>query len=108
MTTAPTGFEASVTFIKAPERSSETDTASIAPLVAEILAAVRAQGDAAVREYSERFDKISLDQFEVSSADRQRAVDELAPQTPRRHRVRHRQRSPLRRGPTRHHSSARG
>jgi histidinol dehydrogenase/sulfopropanediol 3-dehydrogenase len=45
------------------------------------LADVRQQGDAAVRRYSAQFDKADLDQFEVSQADRLRALDALDPQT---------------------------
>lgn len=39
------------------ERRGESDFASVEPIVREILAAVRAEGDAAVLRYAERFDK---------------------------------------------------
>lgn len=77
----PAGFEGQVRYVKAPARSSVADTTSVAGLVAEILEAVRTRGDAAVREYSQRFDGADLAEFEVSTADRLKAVDGLDPQT---------------------------
>ena len=77
----PQGFEDVVLYEKAPERSSLGDTADVVDLVTEILKSVRTRGDAAVREYSLRFDKAELESFEVSAADRQLAVDALDPQT---------------------------
>jgi len=78
---SPEGFAGSAQYIKAPQRSSITDSAEVAGLVAEILKAVRKRGDEAIREFSLRFDKATLDQIEVSQAERLAAVDELAPQT---------------------------
>ena len=77
----PEGFEGRVRYTKAPGRSSVADTADVVGLVQEILAAVRTRGDAAVREYSQRFDKADLEQFEMSAADRNAAVDQLEKQT---------------------------
>jgi sulfopropanediol 3-dehydrogenase len=70
-----------VTFIKAPERDSIGDNAPVEKLVAEIIADVRQRGDAAVREYSEKFDKASLQRFEVTAEEREAALAELDPQT---------------------------
>jgi len=70
-----------VSWLKAPSRNSITDTASVETLVAEILVAVRKDGDAAVRSFSARFDKADLAEFEVSMADRVAALAELDPQT---------------------------
>lgn len=70
-----------VTWVKAPARSSVSDNAPVEALVAEILAAVAARGDAAVREYSAKFDKSDLDVFEVTESDRLAALAELDPQT---------------------------
>ncbi len=78
---SPDGFEGRVTYIKAPERSSLVDTGDVVNLVTQILADVRTRGDAAVREYSSRFDKSELAHFEVSAADRESAVAGLDPQT---------------------------
>jgi sulfopropanediol 3-dehydrogenase len=78
---APEGFAGSVAYIKAPKRSASSDSGDIAGLVTSILRLVRERGDEAVRELSERYDKISLDRFEVSQADREAAVAQLDPQT---------------------------
>ncbi|WP_238366441.1 histidinol dehydrogenase [Mesobacterium pallidum] len=68
-------------FVKSPGRDAVADNAPVEALVAEVLARVRAEGDAAVREYSARFDKAELEVFEVSMADREAAVARLDPQT---------------------------
>ena len=78
---SPDGFEGRVTYVKAPERSSLMDTGDVVNLVTQILADVRSGGDAAVHEYSSRFDKSELAHFEVSAADREAAVAGLDPQT---------------------------
>jgi len=70
-----------VSWLKAPARDSVSDTASVKTLVADILGAVRDEGDAALRRFSIQFDKADLAEFEVSMADRQAALDELDPQT---------------------------
>jgi sulfopropanediol 3-dehydrogenase len=80
---APKGFEGRAAFVKAPARDQVADTGEVNALVAEILEAVRSEGDAAVRRYSKRFDNAELESFEVSAADRQRAVDGMEPQTRR-------------------------
>ena len=41
-------------------------TASVTDIVADIIATVRGRGDAALREYTERFDKVVLDDLRVS------------------------------------------
>lgn len=70
-----------VTYVKAPERSSVSDNAPVETLVSEIIRNVRANGDAAVREYSARFDKSDITAFEVTAAEREEALAELDPQT---------------------------
>ncbi len=79
--TAPEGFTGSVAYVKAPKRSVSSDTGDIADLVTTILKSVRQRGDEAVREFSQRYDKISLDQFEVSQVDRKAAVAQMDLQT---------------------------
>lgn len=71
----------SIEYIKAPARSAEGDNAPVETLVAEIIRDVRSRGDAAVREYSAKFDKSDLQVFEVTPEQRQAALDSLAPQT---------------------------
>lgn len=78
---APKGFEQTTVYVKAPARDSIGDQQGVAGLVEGILADVRARGDAAVREFSQKFDNADLEEFEVSMADRQAAVAELDPQT---------------------------
>ncbi len=70
-----------IRFVKAPERSAQSDSASVESLVADIIRNVRERGDAAVREYSEKFDKTSPGAFEVSISERENAVAALDPQT---------------------------
>ncbi len=79
--TTPSDTQAGWTRIKSPARSSAEDNRPVEALVAEILREVRERGDAAVREYSARFDKAELDRFEVSRDERRAAVEEMDPQT---------------------------
>lgn len=78
---APKGFEHTTSYVKAPARDSLVDTGDVVSLVESILAGVRDRGDAAVREFSIKFDRADLDQFEVPQAARLAAVDALDPQT---------------------------
>jgi sulfopropanediol 3-dehydrogenase len=76
-TTVPAG----ISFVKSPSRDQVSDNKPVEALVSEILKNVRERGDAAVRDYSKQFDKAELEVFEVTDAERQAALDELAPQT---------------------------
>lgn len=76
-TFAPKG----ISFVKAPSRNQVSDNAPVETLVAEIIKSVRERGDAAVREYSSKFDKSDIEVFEVTPAEREAALAELAPQT---------------------------
>jgi sulfopropanediol 3-dehydrogenase len=81
MASASPPFGKSLHYVKAPARDQAVDASDVSATVAQVLADVREQGDAAVRRYSAQFDKADLDQFEVSQADRLRALDALDPQT---------------------------
>lgn len=70
-----------IRFVKSPARDAIADNASVETLVAEVLKRVAAEGDAAVRDYSEKFDKAALDRFEVTAEEREAAVERLDPQT---------------------------
>ncbi len=70
-----------IEFIKAPGRDAIADNAPVEQLVAEVLARVKAEGDAAVRDYSARFDKAELERFEVTAEEREAALARLDPQT---------------------------
>ncbi len=70
-----------VQYIKAPARDSVTDTAAIETTVKDVIAAVRAEGDIAVRRYALQFDRSDAEAFEVGHAEREAAVAGLDPQT---------------------------
>ncbi|KSV77077.1 histidinol dehydrogenase [Sinorhizobium sp. GL2] len=70
-----------VQYVKAPERDSIGDSASVEGLVAQIIADVRKRGDAAVQDYSKKFDSVDLAVFEVTPQEREEALTELDPQT---------------------------
>ena len=76
-TRAPSG----VSYVKSPSRDQVSDNKPVEELVSEILKNVRGRGDAAVREYSEKFDKSTLSVFEVTHDEREEALRKLAPQT---------------------------
>jgi histidinol dehydrogenase/sulfopropanediol 3-dehydrogenase len=81
MASASPPFGKTLHYVKTPARDQAVDANDVSATVAQVLADVRQQGDAAVRRYSAQFDKADLDQFEVSQADRLRALDALDPQT---------------------------
>ena len=72
---------AKTSWVKSPGRSAENDNKPVAELVAGVLADVKARGDAAVREYSVKFDKADVGALEISMAEREAAVAALDPQT---------------------------
>ena len=56
------------------------DTAfNVQDVVADIIAEVIARGDAALKEYTERFDGVKLDSLEVSAAEFDAALEEVEP-----------------------------
>jgi sulfopropanediol 3-dehydrogenase len=77
----PLDLHSRLTFLKSPARDAMSDTAPVADTVAGILADVKARGDAAVRDYSARFDNVTLDTLEISMEEREAAVAALDPQT---------------------------
>ena len=74
-------FDGRIEYVKAPARDQITDSGDVVELVSTILTDVRTRGDAAVRDYSSRFDKSELERFEVSPEERRQTVDALDPQT---------------------------
>ncbi|QHS62627.1 histidinol dehydrogenase [Chitinophaga agri] len=72
-------------FFKYPERSQwpellqrpVLDTTALETSVGNILAAVKQEGDAAVRSYAQQFDKVTLDALEVSQAEFAKATAAL-------------------------------
>lgn len=67
--------------IKAPGIVAPGVDSSIRTTVEGILAEVRRNGDGALRRFSKTFDGVDVDDFEVSVADRNKAVAELDRQT---------------------------
>lgn len=74
-------LKAKIDHLKAPTRDAVADTGDVEATVREVLAAVRDRGDAAVREYGLRFDKLDIETLEVSPAERKAAIDGLDRQT---------------------------
>jgi sulfopropanediol 3-dehydrogenase len=72
---------AGITWIKSPLGAQAADDAAVAATVADVIAAVRTRGDAAVRDYAARFDGAGDGPLEVSLAEREDAVAALDPQT---------------------------
>ncbi|RYG92279.1 histidinol dehydrogenase [Loktanella sp. IMCC34160] len=70
-----------ITHTKAPRRSAASDANDVSATVSEVLAAVAAEGDAAVRRFASAFDRSDLAVFEVTEADRAAALAALDPQT---------------------------
>src|SRR5207302_3711365 len=62
-----------------PRPSVGGDEAAVVRAVRDILADVRDRGDAAVRELTERFDGIVVDEIAVPPADWKRALDAIDP-----------------------------
>jgi len=74
-------FGGKVHHIKKPKRDTAADAAAIESTVKDILSAVQNCGDAAVRKFSQRFDKSDLERFEVTAEERQAALNGLDKQT---------------------------
>lgn len=74
-------LSAGVIWLRKPARSAIGDNAPVETAVRDILADIRQRGDAAVRDYSQRFDGTAPSVFEVSAAERQAALAALDPQT---------------------------
>lgn len=70
-----------VEFIKAPAPGGAEEDRRIAEAVREVLDAVAAGGDGAVRRFAARFDGSEVERFEVGAQARAEAVARLDPQT---------------------------
>ena len=55
------------------------DFAAVEPIVDEVFAAVKVNGDTAARVYSQKFDKVTVDNFIVAQEELSKAKSELAP-----------------------------
>lgn len=73
--------EADVEFIKRPQGQDVQADRTLTETVQNIIDQVRERGDAALRDYSAKFDKTTPDKFEVSEHEITRALAALDPQT---------------------------
>lgn len=73
--------EADVEFIKRPQGQDAQADRSLTETVQNIIDQVRERGDAALRDYSAKFDKTTPDKFEVSEHEIASALAGLDPQT---------------------------
>lgn len=76
--TVPTSIPAGAKFLKEPE--GVPSAAKVTDVVAEMLAEIRNQGEAAVREYSEKLDGWNPESFRVTEAEIQAAIHGLDPE----------------------------
>lgn len=81
MSKSDPALEDRITRIKAPQRSAWSDNTPVEATVKAVLEAVRRDGDAALRHYSREFDKVDIEAFEVTPAERVAALEGLEKQT---------------------------
>ena len=74
LSTLARGFDAK---LAALTRYDATRDPAVEKTVRRILADVRARGDAAVREYTKKFDGLALKQFEISGVEMQQALQSI-------------------------------
>lgn len=70
-----------VRWIKRPMGQDENAERSVTDTVGTIIARVRQEGDAALRDFSSQFDKVVPEQFEVSADEIEQALAAIDPQT---------------------------
>ncbi|MCS3407008.1 histidinol dehydrogenase [Serratia sp. AKBS12] len=72
-----------VNWIKRPQGQDEKADRSLTETVSAIIARVKQEGDAALRDYSQQFDKQVPQQFEVTESEIEQALASMDPQTRR-------------------------
>ena len=72
-----------VRWIKRPQGQDAQADRSLTETVSGIIARVKQEGDAALRDFSQQFDKVVPEQFEVSGEEIAQALAEMDPQTRR-------------------------
>ena len=75
-----TGYENARREIRRLRERGETASAGIRLEVSEIVENVRKNGDAALREYTEKFDKVRLERFELSRGEIEEAYNRAGPE----------------------------
>ena len=81
MIALPKNLELIITRVKSPSRDVVSDNSPVEKTVKTILEDVASRGDAAVREFSKKFDNSDLQVLAVTMAEREAAVAALDPQT---------------------------
>ncbi|MFT3989517.1 histidinol dehydrogenase [Aestuariivirga sp.] len=76
----PKSLDGKITFIKKPGEPDASGQPVIAETVRGILDDVKARGDAALRDYSKKFDNIDVQAIEVTKAEQQAAIGNLEKQ----------------------------
>ncbi|MGY5369338.1 histidinol dehydrogenase [Enterobacter oligotrophicus] len=72
-----------VRWVKRPQGQDEKADRSLSDTVSTIIARVKQEGDAALRDFSQRFDKVVPPQFEVTAEEIEQALAGMDPQTRR-------------------------
>jgi len=72
-----------VRWIKRPQGQDAQADRSLTETVSGVIARVKQEGDAALRDFSQQFDKVVPEQFEVSGEEIAQALAEMDPQTRR-------------------------
>lgn len=72
---------ASMQYLKRPQGQDVVADRSLGETVSDIISQVRQRGDAALREYSQKFDQVTPASFEVTAQEIEQALVELDPQT---------------------------
>lgn len=72
-----------VSWIKRPQGQDAQADKSLTDTVSAIIERVKGEGDAALRDYSQQFDKVVPAQFEVTAQEIETALSEMDPQTRR-------------------------
>lgn len=74
-------LQSKLQYIKAPAPSKNKELDEVESVVRGVVAAVRARGDEAVRDYSRKFDRYDGQALEITLSEREAAVAALDPQT---------------------------
>ncbi|KAK7427800.1 hypothetical protein QQZ08_005738 [Neonectria magnoliae] len=63
-----------------PVKPASGSSADVPTIVKGVIDTIRSEGDAAVRQYSEKFDKWSPKSFKLSESEIQHAISQVSPQ----------------------------
>ena len=77
----PPNIADQIQFIKSPAGQTDQDNTDLVKIVENILKTVQQRGDAALSDFSKQFDKVDIEQFEVSLEEKNQAVASMDSQT---------------------------